>query len=86
MTKSTKNPPATREPATIEVLPTPPRINLSSIEHVRRELARVYRDARTGKIETQDATRFAYILDRLLKVFELTEIERRIAALEDNQP
>lgn len=64
-------------------LPTPPRINLSSVEDVRREMARVYRDMRSGKLATQDGTRLTYVLDRMLNAFELIELERRLRALED---
>ncbi len=70
-----------REGARIEVLPSP-RLNLSSVEDVRREMGRVYRDMRSAKIDTQDGTRLVYVLDRMLKAFELIDFERRISALE----
>ena len=62
--------------------PTLPRINLSSIEDVRREMARVYRDMRGKEIEVQDGTRLAYVLTQLAKVHELADIEKRISSLE----
>ena len=75
-----------REPSTFdqsgkEVRPSP-RLNLTTIEDVRRELARVYRDARSGKIEASNATRLAYILDLMRKMIETSDLEKRIAALE----
>ncbi len=73
-------------PAGAWPLPTPRRLNLGSAESVRREMARVYRHARFGQIVTQDATRLVYMLSQILKAFELTEIEKRLAALEDSQP
>ena len=69
-----------------EVLPpTPPaspRINLSSIEDVRREMARVYRDMRSREIDPQDGTRLTYVLAQLGKMHELVEVEQRVMALE----
>ncbi len=61
---------------------TPPRTALTKMEHVRDELARVYRQARTGKIETQEATRLTYILVALSKVIEISDLEERIRTLE----
>jgi len=62
--------------------PTPPKINLSSCEDVRREMARIYREARTGKLPISDATRLSYILVQIIKVHELIVLEKRIDALE----
>lgn len=72
-------------PAGSGPLPTPPRLNLGTVDAVRREMARVYRHAKFGQMATQDATRLIYMLSQILKAFELTEIEKRIAALEDTQ-
>ncbi len=65
-----------------EIDTTPPRTALTRLEHVRDELARVYRQARTGKIETQEATRLTYILVALSKVIENSDLEERIRTLE----
>lgn len=65
-------------------LPTPPRLNLGNVEAVRREMARVYRHAKFGQMPTQHATRLVYMLSQILKAFELTDIERRIEALENS--
>lgn len=46
------------------------RIRLSSPADLRRELARLYREARCGAVEPQDATRLAYLLDLLRKAME----------------
>jgi len=66
-----------------EIEATPPRTALTRLEHVRDELARVYRQARTGKIETQDATRLTYILVNLSKIIESSDLEERIRTLEE---
>lgn len=66
-------------------LATPARIDLKSIDDIRLEMARVYREMRAGDIETQNGTRLVYVLSQIGKLIELHEIERRIAALEEKQ-
>jgi len=61
---------------------TPPKIPLQSLEDVRREAARVYREARAGRIETADASRLSFMLQGIAKMIEASTIERRIEALE----
>ena len=63
----------------------PPRTALTKLEHVRDEMARVYRNARTGKIETQEATRLTYILNALAKIIESSELEERVRKLEESK-
>ncbi len=66
-----------------EVLPpTPQKINLSTIDDVRREMARVYRDMRSKEIDPQDGTRLTYVLAQLGKMHELADMEQRMFALE----
>jgi hypothetical protein len=67
-------------------LKTPtPRLNLSSAEDVRREMGKVYRDARLNIIPSSEATRLVYILSQILKSHELLSIEKRIVDLEQLQ-
>jgi hypothetical protein len=66
----------------ITVLATPSRIDLKTIDDVRVEMARVYRDMRSGKIDTQDGTRLAYVLAQIGKLIEAGDIEKRLEALE----
>ncbi len=74
--------------AVIEVLPpepTPPRpkrVRLGTVREVRAELAKLYREARTGKIDAATATRLAYLLDLCSRMIERTELEDRVANLE----
>lgn len=65
----------------LQALPTP-QIKLATIEDCRREMARVYRDARTARIDSQDASRFVYILSQIGKLIELSDIEKRLEILE----
>jgi len=69
------------EPTGVLDSPTP-RINLATSEDVRREMAKVYREARTGKLPISDATKLSYILTQILKAHELTVLESRIELLE----
>jgi hypothetical protein len=57
-------------------------ISLTTALDVRRELQRVYSDARRGNIPTGDATRLAYILNIMKQTIETTELEARLIALE----
>jgi len=69
---------------TLVQLPTPLRkVPLQSLEDVRREAARVYREARAGRLETADASRLSFMLQGIAKMIEATTIERRIEALEN---
>jgi hypothetical protein len=59
-----------------------PRINLSTSEDIRREMARVYRETRFNKILPNNGTKLVYMLINILKAYEATEIEKRLADLE----
>jgi hypothetical protein len=45
-------------------------------------MARVYREARHGKISVQEASRFAFILSLIGKIIEGADLEKRIAEVE----
>ncbi|MCX7165702.1 MAG: hypothetical protein NTV11_05450 [Rhodocyclales bacterium] len=81
MTKA-KHPPLTIEATTGKPDPTPPKIKLNSIGDVRREMATIYRAARTGKVDISDAGRLAYVLTGIGKLIEVELIEQRLAQLE----
>ena len=69
----------------VEVIDSPaPRINLATSEDIRREMAKVYREARLNKMPISDATKFSYILTQMLKAYEITVLEKRLEALEIN--
>ena len=71
--------------ATLALVPTPGRrkAQLNTLEGVRRELARIYREAESGKRDTADASRLTFMLGQIGKLLELTEIERRLTAIEE---
>ena len=64
-------------------LPIPTRIDLKTIDDIRLEMARVYREMRAKTIEASDGTNLVYVLSAMGKLIELHDIEKRIAALEE---
>ena len=70
----------------VEVLPpaTPRlRIPLRSADDVCRELARLYRQMKSGAISPADGTKLAYVLNLLRQAIETGDLEARIASLEN---
>jgi hypothetical protein len=71
-----------------EVLPTPRRdrrLPLKSAQHVRAELARVYRGMKYGELDPAVGTKLAYVLVALGKMIEVGDLEQRIEALENKE-
>lgn len=68
-----------------ELIPANPvrsRLRLGSIREVRRELQKVYEDAKAGRMSTQDAGRLTYILQSLASMIRDSDLESRIQKLE----
>jgi hypothetical protein len=68
---------------------TPPRerasrIRLGSIADCRREMGKLYREMRSGKLDTAKGCKLAYVLQSVGKLVEVETIESRIAELERN--
>jgi hypothetical protein len=82
--KDTPDEPATIDGRTLRLIPTPGRRKavLNTLEGIRREMARVYRDAESGRRDTAEASKLVYILGQIGKVLEATEIETRLKLLE----
>jgi len=62
--------------------PTPRRYRLGTMSGIRRELSQVYKLARSGELELQDATKLAFILSTLSKISEAELLEDRLVRLE----
>ena len=58
------------------------KIRLNDAETIRMEMARLYRDMRMGRIDTQDGTRLAYVLDMVRKAHETSELQRRVEIID----
>jgi hypothetical protein len=46
-------------------------------------MARIHREAESGKRDTAEASKLVYVLGQIGKILELTEIERRLTLLEN---
>ncbi|GIK45987.1 MAG: hypothetical protein BroJett012_18900 [Betaproteobacteria bacterium] len=69
----------------LEVIPSPlnGRVGrLDSAAGVLREMARIYRAARTGRIPMADASRLTFMLSSMGRLYETVELEQRVTALE----
>lgn len=58
------------------------KIRLNDAETIRMEMARLYKDMRLGRIDTQDGTRLAYVLDMVRKAHETCELQRRVEIID----
>ncbi len=69
-----------------ELIPANPvrstRSRLGSIREIRRELVKIYEEAKTGRISTQDAGRLTYMLQTLVGMIRDSDLEERIKKLE----
>lgn len=81
MTATRKFPPQVIDESGNIVSPYP-RIDLHDAHAIRRELGAVYRDMRAGRIETQEGTRLAYVLDMIRKAYDTSVLQDRIETLE----
>ncbi|MGX2030908.1 MULTISPECIES: hypothetical protein [Methylocaldum] len=58
------------------------RIKLATLRDVQREMARLYRDMRNGRLDPSDGAKMTYTLATLGKLIEVGDLERRVEALE----
>jgi hypothetical protein len=74
-----------------EVEPLPPqkgqryRCKLDTLQDVRREMAKVYREARSEMLGPADASKLVWMLQAVGKVIEGSDLEKRVEALEAKQ-
>lgn len=61
------------------------RCTLKTVQDCGRELAKLIRLSRSGRLDTQDLSRYANALQILTRILEGGELEARIAALEAKQ-
>jgi hypothetical protein len=60
------------------------RCKLDTADDVRRELAKLYRETRSGLIEPADSTKMGWLLGEVRKAIETGQIEKRLEILEQN--
>ena len=84
MSEEQPDTPASSEP---EYLPAPrdsggPRVRgpeLSTLVAVRKEMSKVYRQVRAGKIRSEEGSRLTYMLGQLKTVVEAVELQQHVA-------
>lgn len=69
----------------VKTLPRAPRYRckLDTLQDVRREMAKVYREARSELIDPGTGSKLVFILQSIGRVIEGSELERRVEALEN---
>lgn len=60
------------------------RAKLDTAQDLRRELSKLYRECRSGLLESSEATKLTYILISIQKVIESSDMEARMARLEND--
>lgn len=83
MAKKAADYPVVHEGQLLMAAPTP-QLKLATIDDCRREMARVYRDARTGMTDTANASRLVYMLTSIAKMIEIGQLEQRLTILEEH--
>ncbi|MGZ5054444.1 MAG: hypothetical protein ACXWAT_05805 [Methylobacter sp.] len=58
------------------------RAKLDTLQDVKREMAKLYRESRSGVLDVQDATKMTWMLQAVGKVIEGSDLEKRIEVLE----
>lgn len=59
------------------------RAKLDSMQDVKREMAKIYRETRSGLIQAVDGTKLVWMLQAVGKVIETSDLELRIKKLEE---
>ena len=58
------------------------RCKLDTLQDVKKEMAKLYRESRSGVVEIVDGTKLVWMLQAVAKVIEGSDLEQRIEALE----
>lgn len=82
--KGTSKPAPSRADAGAKGSPPSPRlrIKLVTAEDCRRELAKLYREARGKRLDVGDASRLANVLQIMSRLIDTSDLEARVAQLE----
>ncbi len=59
------------------------RCKLDTMQDVKREMAKVYREARSGMLDVADGSKLVYMLGTIGKVIEGSDLEQRVEVLEN---
>lgn len=61
------------------------RLPLRTLDDVKAELARLYREGKSGKRDIAGVSKLANVLSIMGRLIEGSEVERRVEELEDQQ-
>lgn len=75
-------PASTDNKASTPMPPKEKRVRLKTVGDVSHEMAKLYREARNGRIDVSDASKLANMLSILSRILETTDLEKRIEELE----
>jgi hypothetical protein len=59
------------------------RAKLDTINDVKREMCKLYRETRSGLVDVQDATKLTWCLQAVAKAIESSDLEDRVKRLEN---
>lgn len=63
-------------------MPARVRTRLESVRDCRREMARLYRATREGRLDASVATKLGFLLDKLVGMIRDDDLEARVTRLE----
>ena len=76
--------------STGEATPLPPvdnssryRAKLDTAGDIKREVAKLYRESRSGLMGINDLSKYSYVLNNLAKIIATSELEERLEQLEN---
>jgi hypothetical protein len=61
------------------------RCQLDTMNDVKREMAKVYRECRSEILDAQTGTKLTWMLQGIAKVIETSDLEKRIETLENQK-
>lgn len=74
-----------RAAASESAAPPRMRLKLKTIDDVRAEMARLYREGKAGLRDVADVSRLANVLALLGRLIEGSDLEKRLSAIEESE-
>ena len=74
-----------RTAASESAAPPRMRLKLKTIDDVKMEMARLYREGKAGLRDVADVSRLANVLALLGRLIEGSDLEKRLTAIEENE-
>lgn len=74
-----------RTAASESAAPPRMRLKLKTIDDVKMEMARLYREGKAGLRDVADVSRLANVLSLLGRLIEGSDLEKRLTAIEESE-